>query len=98
MQSPERTQPAAQLRAASVPSPPRKMSMTPPMTPARIVARRGFQPGGGGDRAGLDAFAATGAGVDHAVDAGLQGGLEGLGHGGETTPFRGPIEGPGRPL
>ena len=49
----------------------------------RIVARRGFQPGGAGDRAGLDAFAATGAGVDHGVDAGLQGGLEGLGHDGQ---------------
>ena len=49
----------------------------------RIVARRGFQPGGAGDRASLDAFAATGAGVDHGVDAALQGGLEGLGHGGQ---------------
>ena len=47
----------------------------------RIVACRGFQPGGAGDRASLDAFAATGAGVDHGVDAALQGGLEGLGHG-----------------
>ena len=82
MQSPERTQPAAQWRAASLPSPAAQNVDDAADDADRIVACRGFQPGGAGDRASLDAFAATGAGVDHGVDAALQGGLEGLGHGG----------------
>ncbi len=46
----------------------------------RILPLFGRQAGRRGRRANLDALAATGAGVEHLVDAGLQGGLECLGH------------------
>ena len=45
-----------------------------------ILPLLGGQPGGCGDRADLDAFAAAGAGVGHGVGARHQGGFECLGH------------------
>ena len=44
------------------------------------VARLGGDAAGSRDRTDFDAFAAAGARIDHAVDAGLQRGFERLGH------------------
>ncbi len=71
MQSPERMQPLAHLRAASLPSPAAQNVDDAADDADRVGALAGGEPGGHGRRASRDAFAAAGAGVDHGVDAGF---------------------------
>src|ERR1700722_18085555 len=58
-----------------------------------LAACFGFEASGAGDRARFNALAATGAGIDHFVDTGLQYGLESFGHTYNVAPNRARLKG-----
>ena len=63
MQSPERTQPSAQCRAAVVAFTPAQNGEHAVDDAGRILPRLGLQPGGAGDGTGFDALAAARASI-----------------------------------